>query len=66
MRETFRVCPHDQLPGKIMIEFWRGKEFVAAIYPHQDGLRIVSKHLDGVTEDHSFPPAAIIRLKEAQ
>ena len=64
--ERFTICPHDLLPGKMMVEYWRGKEFVAGIYAHQDGIRIVSKYLDGVSEDPSFPPAAIIRLKEGR
>jgi len=62
MREEFKVCPHDQLPGKQMIEFWRDGEFIAGIYPHEDGIRVASKYMLGVHEDHSFPPAAVIRL----
>jgi len=61
--EGFRLCPHDQLPGKTMIEYWRDGKFVAGIYPHQDGIRVVSKYLVGVDEDASFPPAAVIKLE---
>ena len=64
MEEKFKVCPHDQLPGKMMVEYWRSGKFVAGIYSHQDGIRIVSKYLDGVSGDPSFPPSAIIKLKD--
>jgi len=63
--ERFTVCPHDQLPGKMMVEYWRGGKFIAGIYPHEDGIRIVSKYLDGVSTDPSYPPAAIIKLMMA-
>ena len=62
MEERFRVCPHNLLPGKMMVEYWRGKEFVACIYPHEDGIRIVSKYLDGVEHEAGNPPAMIIRF----
>ena len=64
MEERFKICPHDQLPSKMMVEYWRGNKFIAGIYPHQDGIRIVSKYLVGVSEDPSYPPAAVIKLKE--
>ncbi|GAI95508.1 unnamed protein product [marine sediment metagenome] len=44
----FRVKPHGTLPGNQMVEFWRDGVFVAGIYPHEDGIRIVSKYIDGV------------------
>ncbi|GAI50052.1 unnamed protein product, partial [marine sediment metagenome] len=31
-------------------------------YPHEDGIRIVSKCLDGVSMDPSYPPAAVVKL----
>lgn len=61
--EEFRVCPHDLQPGKKMVEYWRDGKFVAGIYPHQDGIRIVSKYMTGVVTDPSYPPAAIIKLE---
>ncbi|GAI31445.1 unnamed protein product [marine sediment metagenome] len=64
MEERFRVCPHNQLPGKMMVEYWRGKEYVAGIYPHEDGIRIVSKHLDGVEHEAGNPPAVVIRFSK--
>ncbi|MBA7631310.1 hypothetical protein ES703_38840 [subsurface metagenome] len=62
MEESFRVCPHNQLPGKMMVEYWRGKEFVAGIYPHKDGIRVVSKYLDGVEHESAIPPGVVIKF----
>ena len=62
--ERFKVCPHDQLPDKMMVEFWRDGKFIAGIYPHEDGIRIVSKHLDGVKMEPGFPLAAVINLSK--
>ena len=63
MEERFYVSQHDQLPGKTMVEYWREGKFIAGIYPHQDGLRVVSKYLVGVDKDPSYPPAAVIKLE---
>ena len=63
MEERFTVCPHDLLPGKQMVEYWRDGKFVAGIYPHEDGIRVVSKYMEGVAEDATFPQAAIIKLE---
>lgn len=62
--DRFEVCAHDTLPGKMMVEYWRAGKFTAGIYPHQDGIRVVSKYMTGVGKDPSFPPAAIIYLGE--
>ncbi|MBA7680485.1 hypothetical protein ES703_88802 [subsurface metagenome] len=69
MEERFTVCPHTTLPGKTMVEYWRDGKFVAAIYPHQDGIRIVSKYMTGVIEETEpamargqWLPAAVIYL----
>lgn len=63
MTEEFKVKPHDEIYGKEMVEYWLNGKFIAGIYPHQDGIRVVSKHLLGVDEDHGYPPAAIIKLR---
>jgi hypothetical protein len=65
MTEEFKIKPHSSLPGKTMLEYWRGGKFVAGIYPHQDGIRIVSKYMTGCKVDETFPQSAIIKLKEA-
>ena len=61
-KECFKLAPHDLLPGKMMVEFWRDGQFIAGIYPHEDGIRIVSKYLDGVSTDPGYPPAAVVKL----
>lgn len=64
MEEEFRVKPHGQLPDKAMVEFYRRGVFVAGIYPHEDGIRVVSKYITGVAEDPAFPQAVVIKLGE--
>jgi len=66
MEGKFSIAPHDQLPGKFMVEYWRSKRFVAGIYPHQDGIRIISKYMTGVSEETGFPPAAVIKLGDEE
>lgn len=69
MEERFKVCPHSLLPGKTMVEYWRDGKFIAGIYPHQEGIRIVSKYMTGVSEEaepvmshDGWVPSAIIKL----
>lgn len=63
MPEEFKVKPHNSLPDKQMIEYWKDGEFIAGIYPHQDGIRIVSEHMTGVEGELGFPHAVVIRLE---
>jgi len=58
----FRVKPHETLPDNQMVEVWRGGVFVAGIYPHEDGLKLVSKYWDGVEHDPGYPPCVIMHL----
>lgn len=67
----FRVHPHSILPGNEVIECWRDEEFVATIYPHEDGLRVVSKYLTDVYKEEEtvahagqWLPSAMIKLKK--
>jgi len=62
----FSVKPHGTLPGNQMAEFWRDGVFVAGIYPHEDGLRIVSKYMDGVEveREQGYPPGVVVRLSK--
>lgn len=71
MNYEFRVVPHSMLPGEQAVECWRDKKFVAGIYPHQDGIRIVSKYMTDVTKeeepayaDGQWLPSVIVRLGE--
>jgi len=50
--------------GDTMVEVWRDGQFVAGIYPHEEGLRVVSKYLDGVQHEDVKPPSVVIQLSE--
>ena len=52
----------DTVTGEPMVEVWREEEFIAGIYAHEDGLRIVSKYLDGVEHETDLPPSIVIKL----
>ena len=58
----FRVKPHGILPGTQRVEFCRDGVFVAGIYPHEDGIRIVSKYMDGIKHEPGHPPAVVLQL----
>ncbi len=71
MNYEFKVLPHSILPGKQMVECWRDGVFVAGIYPHQDGIRIVSKFMTDVGKETepamargSWLPAVVVKLGE--
>lgn len=64
MTYEFRVMPHRQLPGQQVVECWRDGLFVVGVYPHEDGLRIVSKYMQDVTKETDWPPSVIIKLGE--
>ncbi|GAH86115.1 unnamed protein product, partial [marine sediment metagenome] len=55
---------HSMLLGKQMVEFWRDGQFVAGIYPHEDGMRLVSKYLDGVEHEAAMPPSIVIKFSK--
>lgn len=62
MSEEFKVKPHDVLPDKEMVEYWRDGKFVAGIYPHQDGIRVVSKYMVRTLPEGGLPSAVVIEL----
>jgi len=71
MNYEFRVVPNSILPGEQVVEYWRDGKFVAGIYPHQDGIRIVSKFMTDISKEAEpayaggqWLPAAIIKLGE--
>jgi hypothetical protein len=51
---------------KPMVEAWKGGKFIASIYGHDDGLRVVSKHLDGVDHEPCYPPALVIHFSNGK
>ena len=69
MGYEFRVVPHSILQEKQAVECWRDGKFVAGIYPHQDGIRIVSKYMTDVSKEEEpafaggqWLPSAIVKL----
>ncbi|GAJ15755.1 unnamed protein product, partial [marine sediment metagenome] len=65
-----KVASHGVLPGKQMVECWQNGEFVAGIYPHEDGIRITSKYMADVLKEEEpsyhigqWVPSAIIKLR---
>jgi hypothetical protein len=68
---SFRVVPHTVLPDRPVVEVFRDGEYVAGIYPVENGIRVVSKYLTGtamepvgeIRTDKGEPlPSAIITL----
>ncbi len=47
-----------------MVEVRREGKFIASIYVHEDGFRIVSKYLDGVEHETDIPPSVVIKLSK--
>ncbi|MBA7538226.1 hypothetical protein ES705_30500 [subsurface metagenome] len=54
----------DTTTGKPMVEVWLEGEFIASIYVHEDGIRIVSKYLDGVEHEAGMPPSVVIKFSK--
>lgn len=59
----FRLAPHAET-GQPMVEVWRDDIFVAGIYGHKEGVRLVSKYLDGVEHEPDYPPGVVLKLSE--
>ncbi len=60
----FRLSTHS-ISDEPMVEVWRDDTFVASIYGHEKGVRLVSKYFDGVAYDPGCPPVAVvIKLSE--
>ncbi len=62
MSEEFKVKPHAELPDKEMVECWRDGIFIAGIYHHQDGIKVVSKYMVGPRPLGGWPPSILIEL----
>jgi len=59
----FRLSTHS-ITREPMVEVRRDDTFIASIYGHEEGIRVVSKYFDGVTYDSSSPPAVVIKLSK--
>ncbi len=62
MPNEFKVKPHLELPDSEMVEYWRDGVFVAGIYPHEDGIRVVSKYLVRTLPQGGLPSSVVIEL----
>jgi len=47
----------------VAVEVWHDGKFIASIYAQEDGLRIVSKYLDGV-EHEAGTPSIVIKFSK--
>jgi hypothetical protein len=62
-----RMAPHSRADRHI-VEVWEDGQFIAAIYPKDRGVKVVSKYLDAkmsrasVALDASFPPAVHVNI----
>ena len=57
----FRLSTH-VITDEPMVLVWRDDTFVAGIYGHEEGVRLVSKYFDGVVYDPGLTPAVVIKL----
>lgn len=57
----FQVVTH-AVTREPMVEFWKDGKIIAGIYGHEDGMRIVSKYMDGVEHELGYPPGVVIKL----
>lgn len=62
---NFRVAEHSQMNAP-MVEVWRDGEFIAAIYGHDKGVRVMSKYFDGVCYEEAETISVIVRLSSGE
>lgn len=69
MGYEFRIERHFLHPGVQVVECWRDGVFIATLYPHQDGIRIVSKYMTDVVREEEpvmnrsgWAPSAVVQL----
>jgi len=65
----FKVVTHSILPGSQVVEVWRNGVFIAGVYPHEDGIRVVSKYMTDVIKETepvmargNWLPTALVKL----
>jgi hypothetical protein len=61
---TFRIQPHAVLPGVEIVEIFDGDRLVGALYPHEWGIKLVSKYMskDQILFSPGMPPVLVIKL----
>ncbi len=58
----FCVVPHSVLQGETLVECRRDGKLVACVYPHSEGLRIISRYMTGVVNEGGHVPSVVISL----
>ena len=53
------------LADQEMIELSQNGHAIGRIYPHHEGIRIVSEYLDGVEHETVTPPALVVKFTRA-
>jgi len=61
----FRIGTHT-MTGRPMVEVWQDGKLKASIYSLDDGVKVVSKYLDGVEHDPGYPPAVVVHLSQGE
>ena len=62
----FRMTEHLVAPStspQVVIEVWNGGACVAAIYPTEDGVRVVSEGLAAIHRSYDGTPAVTVILR---
>ncbi len=62
----FRIAPHRLTPGRQIVEVWENGVFIAAIYPTDGGIKIVSKFFPGrpsITIDPEQPVSVQVAIR---
>ncbi len=52
----------DPATGQEMIQLSENGCVIGGIYPHEQGIRIVSEYLDGVEHEAAMPPALVVKF----
>ncbi len=69
---TFKLARHSVEPDRDIIEIWDGATFVGAIYPTDQGIKLISKYIADNPEaaikidrsELSLLPAILINIKK--
>lgn len=48
-----------------VVEVFRDDVFLATIYGHQEGIRVISKYYDGIQGEPGWPPSVVIKFSVA-
>lgn len=61
----FRITQHSRLPGQEIVEVRNDRnQLVAVVYPHAQGLHVVSKHMAGYAATIGVPQGVLFVLTE--